>query len=1410
MNMFTKKLISRVFPIAFLLVLILTQALPAYAEGLGINSNSIDMTVRVSVDNSGNQANGGNYKNEISDNGQVVAFQSLATNLVLDDTNGFSDIFVHDRLSGQTQRVNISSSGDQANNYVADLSMSANGQFIAFWSNATNLVSGDTNGQSDVFVHDRGTGQTERVSVDGNGNQANSYSYEFSISADGRFVSFLSFASNLVSGDTNGTTDIFVHDRQTGQTERISLDGSGNQANSFSDFSAISADGQFVVFRSAATNLVPGDTNGIADIFIHDRQTGQTQRVNVDGSGNQANAGGSNETSGNRAELAVSADGRFIAFESLATNLVSNDTNGVADIFIRDRQTGQTERVSVDNNGGQSNGVSADLSMSDDGRFVVFRSDASNLVPNDNNATSDIFLHDRQTGQTERISMDGNGIEGNNYSFWPSISADGQFISFGSFAGNLVSNDTNNTADIFVSERASSTPTPTPTQTDIPTFTPTATQTYTSTPTFTPTDTYTPLPTATAGPTSSVLISTLDNAGKVGLYTSLELNSMGSPVISYHDQTNGDLKIAICGNPACTAGNTLTTVDSSGNVGIWTSLELNSSGFPVISYNDQTNGDLKLAVCGNPTCTSGNTITIVDDIGNVGSWGSLALNSSGFPVISYIDEANSDLKLVVCGNATCTSGNTITTVDSAGYVGLFTSLKLNMNGYPVISYWDQGNYDLKVAVCGNTTCTSANTISIVDSTGDVGRYSSLALNANDYPVISYWDVTNHSLKVAVCGDVNCTSGNTLATVDNSPGEVGLYTSLLLTSGGLPIISYYDYNNGDLKLAICGDVICSSNNTLTTVDGSGYVGTYTSLELSSAGFPVISYFESANPGLKVAVCGNPTCDTSADPTLTNTPTQTPTATYTPTPPHTATSTPTETHTASPTPTYTATSTPPYTDTPTETPTFTLTPNLNLSLLAPANGEQLLYNRPTFDWTDVPDAINYTIQISNNIGFTSPTSNTVTASTYTQSTNLTANATRYWRVQANTVSGTGPWSEIRNFKTANPPSAAGLVAPANNGLVTDYTPLLDWNNSTVPVGTTFLKYELQITTDNAFTSPSIIDLAGPVTDSSYTPAAQLDPNTTYYWRVRSYNTLEHYSTWSTRSFRTALLPPALNTPNDADLLLNNRPTFDWDDVPGVTGYRIQISDVSDFTTTLVNAVVTPSTYVRTTDLPANITLYWRVHSRGTNGPSAWSDVRVLTTANPPSVPTLLSPANNAEVSGSSLVFNWEDALLPFGVAFDHYQIQVATSNTFTTIVHDQVISGIANSQDNSALLPPSTTYYWRVRSFNVDGHSSAWSVVRSVRIKFAGPALNLPANGSTAGSLSPTFTWDAVSGATDYTIQVSKNSSFSPLVINTIAGTNSYTHGTNLQTGTTYYWRVRVNTPAAYGPGDWSQVYSFTTP
>jgi LPXTG-site transpeptidase (sortase) family protein len=344
---------------------------------------------------------------------------------------------------------------------------------------------------------------------------------------------------------------------------------------------------------------------------------------------------------------------------------------------------------------------------------------------------------------------------------------------------------------------------------------------------------------------------TVDSAGFVGSFNSLELNASGFPVISYLDVTNFDLKVAVCGDTTC-ATKTLTTVDSTGNVGNFTSLELNASGFPVISYYDNTNFDLKVAVCGDATCTS-KTITTVDSPGFVGNFNSLALNASGFPVISYLDGTNIDLKVAVCGDATCTS-KTITTVDSAGDVGIYTSLALNASGFPVISYLDGTNGDLKVAKCNDATCTIP-IITTVDSAADVGYDSSIVLNTSGFPVISYYDITNGDLKVVVCGNATCTSGNTFTILDDA-GNVGEFTSLALNTNGFPVISYLDNTNGDLKMVICGDATCTSK-TLTTIDSAGNVGFGTSLALNANGFPAISYYDSSNRDLKFATVTPPT-------------------------------------------------------------------------------------------------------------------------------------------------------------------------------------------------------------------------------------------------------------------------------------------------------------------------------------------------------------------------------------------------------------------------------------------------------------------------------------------------------------------------------------------------------------------------
>jgi Tol biopolymer transport system component len=433
------KTIARFCSMLLLLALILTPA--------GSVRAAPGNTTRVSVASDGTQANGGSFTPSISADGRYVAFASIAVNLVSGDTNGVQDIFVHDRQTGQTTRVSVASGGAQANGPSFDPSISADGRYVAFASLATNLVSGDTNNEQDIFVHDRQTGQTTRVSVATGGGQANGNSSNPSISADGRYIAFDSNASNLVSGDTNNTGDIFVHDRQTGATTRVSIGPGGTQANRGSLAPSISADGRYVAFHSSATNLVSGVTNGTTHIFVHDRQTGATTRVSVASDG----------TEGNSLSIrpSISADGRYVAFQSIATNL--GCTNGTQHIFVHDRQTGQTTCVSVASDGTEGNSGSNNPSISANGRYVAFQSQANNLVSGDTGFITDIFIHDRQTGVTTRVSIAFDGTEANNVSSAPSISADGRYIAFESNASNLVNGDTNGNQDIFVHDREDNT-----------------------------------------------------------------------------------------------------------------------------------------------------------------------------------------------------------------------------------------------------------------------------------------------------------------------------------------------------------------------------------------------------------------------------------------------------------------------------------------------------------------------------------------------------------------------------------------------------------------------------------------------------------------------------------------------------------------------------------------------------------------------------------------------------------------------------------------------------------------------------------------------------------------------------------------------------------------------------------------
>jgi hypothetical protein len=403
-------------------------------------------TTRVSVDSSGAEANGDSYEGSLSADGTIVAFQSRASNLVPGDSGGSLDVFVRDRSTGVTERVSVSPSGGAANGESQWSAISADGRCVVFYSRASNLVANDTNGFADVFVRDRSTGITERVSVSSSGAESNGPSDTWgSLSADGRFVSFSSLASNLVDGDTNQSWDVFVHDRSTGITERVSVDSSGAEGNHESSmFSSISADGRFVAFSSAASNLVSDDTNGSLDVFVHDRETGITERVSVDSSGAQTRGGSDIGR--------ISADGSVVGFISTADDLVPNDDNSMIDVFVRDRIRGVTEIVSVDSSGASGNGESYAPWVSADGRFILFESSSSNLVDGDTNGDYDAFLHDRVSGSTERVSVGPSGAEAAGVSLAASISANGRTVTFFSDAENLTADDANRFSDVFVHE----------------------------------------------------------------------------------------------------------------------------------------------------------------------------------------------------------------------------------------------------------------------------------------------------------------------------------------------------------------------------------------------------------------------------------------------------------------------------------------------------------------------------------------------------------------------------------------------------------------------------------------------------------------------------------------------------------------------------------------------------------------------------------------------------------------------------------------------------------------------------------------------------------------------------------------------------------------------------------------------
>ncbi|MFG0318713.1 MAG: TolB family protein [Planctomycetota bacterium JB042] len=420
-----------------ILVLLVSFAEPAAAQ----------WTSAASIDGTGGLTPHWTGTPSISGDGRFVVFYADGP-LLPADANAVRDVYLHDRVLRQTELVSVSLSGAAGNKGSFEGVVSADGRYVAFESDAKNLVAGDTNGVRDVFVRDRETATTTRVSVATGGGQANGGSFEPAISGDGRYVTFSSFADNLVPGDTNAVGDVFVHDRVTGKTKRVSLRTGGAQAQGGdSETSSISLDGRFVAFASRATNLAAQDTNGSPDVFLRDLVLDTTALVSHTPGGKVGN--------GISGWPTVSADGSTVVYQTIASDVLANDTNGRFDVVAHDVAAGTNTLVSRTSSGTPSDGhsyvIGVRQSVSANGRYVAFASKGTNLVATDGNgAGEDVFRHDRWFGTTKQVSISSAGATSNGACLSAAISADALHVAFQTSATNLAPPDTNGTTDIAV------------------------------------------------------------------------------------------------------------------------------------------------------------------------------------------------------------------------------------------------------------------------------------------------------------------------------------------------------------------------------------------------------------------------------------------------------------------------------------------------------------------------------------------------------------------------------------------------------------------------------------------------------------------------------------------------------------------------------------------------------------------------------------------------------------------------------------------------------------------------------------------------------------------------------------------------------------------------------------------------
>lgn len=503
----------------------------------------------------------------------------------------------------------------------------------------------------------------------------------------------------------------------------------------------------------------------------------------------------------------------------------------------------------------------------------------------------------------------------------------------------------------------------------------------------------------------------------------------------------------------------------------------------------------------------------------------------------------------------------------------------------------------------------------------------------------------------------------------------------------------------------------------------------------------------------------------------------------------------------------------------------------NLVSPADGSYLLTNRDTFDWDAVLNATGYQIQISNSSLFNSTIVNTTTAATVTEFTpasDLPVNQILYWRVRATSSAyGPGPWSPVWSFTTANPPylppNTPALLQPQDKKMTTDFSPGFLWSKFTLPSGTTFTGYHLQVAEDPDFT---ILAWDDPLSSTDInTPSGQVDefsplnPASTYYWRVRACNTdgVNNFcSSWPAYfTLYTSLDSTTLIAPLDGTLLTENRPVFEWNPITKAMNYIIELATTPTFATVAYRWFSPVTTYRPLSPLPPNVTYYWRI--RGGHplyGPGLSSEVWSFTTANPPARPTLQSPASNALVYTTTPMLTWTFSSTPPGTTFAYYHVQIDDNADFSLPEEDN--TSVTNpytpyftAGDYSAPLNPVATYYWRVRACNTgpdaipstgDDQCSDWSAPRYFRVAAEAPIGLVSAY--------PLLDWNDVIGAASYTVELYRNGSrYRTFTVNFVSEVN-----VGVLPPGTYTWKVRVRTtfPGGFAPSDWSATDMFIIP